>query len=265
MKDLHSSNNQNDNLKAYNKAKDFWEANSLENSEGVLKEAIDYLRKLPPLIGTGPSTTILVDFSDSKFKGKTGNFEGVFGMEYKNDMGLADIVPFFYPEHNALIEKHFPTYINHLLSVGLKRRNELDVTIIFKYLRREKYCWLSFKAFRYFSDHPKTLGCHLVEFTDISEVKDDDLAKYIIYDKQDGYIVNDVITPTGTSFEKLTRTELAVTKLIAQGLSDKEIGSKRDSALETIKNHKRNIFQKLNINKSTELVAIAYENGLNLK
>lgn len=59
----------------------------------------------------------------------------------------------------------------------------------------------------------------------------------------------------------MTPTELEVTKLITKGLSDKEISAVRNITLNTVKQHKKNIFSKLGINKSIELVGLALDNG----
>ena len=51
-------------------------------------------------------------------------------------------------------------------------------------------------------------------------------------------------------------------KLIAQGLSNREIGERLFLALDTIKGHNRKIFDKLQVQSCTEAVARAHELGL---
>ena len=51
----------------------------------------------------------------------------------------------------------------------------------------------------------------------------------------------------------LTKRELAIAELIAWGAAKKEIADKLCLSVRTIENHTRNIFKKLNIQKSTEL------------
>ncbi len=127
----------------------------------------------------------------------------------------------------------------------------------------EKYmCGIIHRAFMFFSNKAENLGYVILEYTDITNVKNDKQAKYIVYDKHAGYIVNEILHYNSARFECLTPTELSVTKLISQGLSDKEIAAEQGSALDTIKQHKQHIFSKLGINKSTELVALAYDCGL---
>ncbi len=62
--------------------------------------------------------------------------------------------------------------------------------------------------------------------------------------------------------EPLTKRELQVLQLIAQGLSNDEIGKKLYLALDTVKGHNRRIYGKLQVNRRTEAVARGRELGL---
>jgi LuxR family maltose regulon positive regulatory protein len=62
--------------------------------------------------------------------------------------------------------------------------------------------------------------------------------------------------------EPLSQRELEILKLIAQGLSNREIGERLFLALDTVKGHNRNIFDKLQVLRRTEAVARARELGL---
>lgn len=60
----------------------------------------------------------------------------------------------------------------------------------------------------------------------------------------------------------LTRTEKEIVRLIAQGLTTKEIASKRFLSVHTVITHRKNIFRKLKINKSSELLMYAVKTGI---
>jgi len=62
--------------------------------------------------------------------------------------------------------------------------------------------------------------------------------------------------------EPLSEREIEVLDLIAQGLSNREIGERLFLALSTVKGHNRNIFGKLQVQRRTEAVARARELGL---
>ncbi len=62
--------------------------------------------------------------------------------------------------------------------------------------------------------------------------------------------------------EPLSERELEVLQLIAEGLSNHEIGERLFLALDTVKGHNRRIFDKLQVQRRTEAVARAREVGL---
>ncbi len=68
--------------------------------------------------------------------------------------------------------------------------------------------------------------------------------------------------PAQSLIEPLSRRELEVLRLIAQGLTNQEIGERLFLALDTVKGHNRNIFDKLQVQRRTEAVARARELGL---
>ena len=62
--------------------------------------------------------------------------------------------------------------------------------------------------------------------------------------------------------EPLSQRELEILQLIAQGLSNREIGERLFLALDTVKGHNRRIYGKLQVQSRTEAVARARELGL---
>lgn len=69
-------------------------------------------------------------------------------------------------------------------------------------------------------------------------------------------------TPAQPLVEPLSRRELEVLRLIAQGLSNREISERLFLALITVKGHNQRIFAKLQVKNRTEAVARARELGL---
>jgi len=70
------------------------------------------------------------------------------------------------------------------------------------------------------------------------------------------------LPPHQPLIEPLSQRELKILQLIAQGLSNREIGERLFLALDTIKGHNRKIFDKLEVQSRTEAVARAHELGL---
>jgi len=68
--------------------------------------------------------------------------------------------------------------------------------------------------------------------------------------------------PAQALIEPLSRRELEVLHLMAQGLSNQEMSERLFLALDTVKGHNRKIFDKLQVQRRTEAVARARELGL---
>ena len=60
----------------------------------------------------------------------------------------------------------------------------------------------------------------------------------------------------------LTELELKILRLVAEGLSNNEIGQLTDSARETIKGHLKALFRKLEVKNRTEAAVLAIRQGL---
>jgi len=61
---------------------------------------------------------------------------------------------------------------------------------------------------------------------------------------------------------ELTRREIEVLKLIAEGLFNKEIASKLNISERTVKNHVSNIFKKIDVSDRTQAAVFAIKNNL---
>lgn len=59
----------------------------------------------------------------------------------------------------------------------------------------------------------------------------------------------------------LTCSELEIVKLIANGLTTKEIASKRNISYHTVNTHRKNIFKKVEVSNASELIILAIKAG----
>jgi DNA-binding NarL/FixJ family response regulator len=60
----------------------------------------------------------------------------------------------------------------------------------------------------------------------------------------------------------LTAAEIEIVKLIAEGMTTKEIASKKNVSFHTIMTHRKNIFRKARVNNASELVMFAIRTGI---
>jgi DNA-binding NarL/FixJ family response regulator len=68
--------------------------------------------------------------------------------------------------------------------------------------------------------------------------------------------------PGATPFAELTERELEVTRAVARGLSNAEIGEELFLSQATIKTHVTRVLTKLNLRDRVQIVVAAYESGL---
>ena len=60
----------------------------------------------------------------------------------------------------------------------------------------------------------------------------------------------------------LTKREREVVNLIAQGFSSEKIGDVLNISVKTVSNHRNNIYSKLNVQNTSELISFAYKNRI---
>lgn len=60
----------------------------------------------------------------------------------------------------------------------------------------------------------------------------------------------------------LTKREREVVNLIAQGFSSEKIGDALNISVKTVSNHRNNIYSKLNVQNTSELISFAYKNRI---
>ncbi|HLO42754.1 MAG TPA: response regulator transcription factor [Leadbetterella sp.] len=62
--------------------------------------------------------------------------------------------------------------------------------------------------------------------------------------------------PAGSVLDLLSKKELEILRLVAEGMSSQDIAEKLDLSVRTVSNHRANMLRKTNINNTTELVGI---------
>lgn len=73
---------------------------------------------------------------------------------------------------------------------------------------------------------------------------------------------SNVTSISGDNYDKLTRREQEVMRLVAQGLSSKKIASKLFISPKTVENHRTKIMEKLNLDNVIDLVKYAAKLGI---
>lgn len=86
--------------------------------------------------------------------------------------------------------------------------------------------------------------------------------KFISSDVYDILISKDNVNSSGITAIKLSPAETEIARLIAEGNTTKEIAGFKHLSFHTVNTHRKNIFRKLGINTSLELVKYVMNSGL---
>jgi DNA-binding NarL/FixJ family response regulator len=73
-----------------------------------------------------------------------------------------------------------------------------------------------------------------------------------VYDRKNSWVEN----------TQLTKAEIEIVKLIAEGFTTKEIANRKFNSYHTVMTHRKNIFRKLKINNASELIMYAIRAGI---
>ena len=76
----------------------------------------------------------------------------------------------------------------------------------------------------------------------------------------DGYVKNS--NRPQTSYDRLTPSERDILKLLAEGLTVKEIAVRLDRSVKTVEAHKHNLMKKIDVHDRTELIKYAIQKKL---
>lgn len=82
------------------------------------------------------------------------------------------------------------------------------------------------------------------------------------YGKDISKIIRDISVARNHYADKLTEREVDIVAMCSQGYVAKEIANKLNISTDTVNTHKYNIFKKLGINNSVELVRYAIKHGI---
>ncbi len=144
--------------------------------------------------------------------------------------------------------------IRKAIKMGMADRT-LEESLIFRFYKKDgelRWIYIHSKAIIYKGDPNHVLS---VGF-DVTEKMVLNPKQLEVYTKEISQLKNHI------KICRLTRTEKEIIKELALGLTTKQIAEQRSRSYETINNHKRNIFKKLNLHNISELVAFAKNTGL---
>lgn len=159
----------------------------------------------------------------------------------------ADLVNIFHPEDRNIIDE---------MKNFFKKKKRGVFTSIYR-MRKSKgeFAWVFTNA-KLFSnaaeeDSNKVIGVTVDFSVDLS------------YDKNIKCVLKEKLKKCNNpQIKKVSKRELQIVKLFANGFKSKEIASELDISFHTVNNHRKNILRKLQLRNLASLVNFAVDNGL---
>jgi DNA-binding CsgD family transcriptional regulator len=159
-------------------------------------------------------------------------------------------------------------WINYFQSASADRKVYLKPTIYIRLLSvQESYNWMMIQYVENLYDENGNIKFGLTLVTNIAHIKTDGEAMMSLLDTYDNSCQlfhcsapNNVL-PYEIEMPKLTQRELEVIRLLAAGLSSKQIATELNIALKTADNHRQNLLHKTSTKSSGELVAYCMNRG----
>lgn len=233
-------------------------------SQDTIQEYKDRFQSIDPTLDPGPSLYFLFNHNTLKYEYLSGAVKYIFGYTIAEFQKLDDpYLSFFHEDDLALFnDQIFPTLrelrleylheIQHLyyqILGRIQRKNKEEVNTLLEYqlleLDEENKPMLSFGK--------------LTELGMPKSVKGIGVSVFY-YDGKVSKLIHEELFPHHQS--KISKRELEIVKLIADGKSGKEIANILFISENTVKNHRQSVFKKLGLKSTPELVRYAIEQGL---
>ncbi|MBO9153590.1 LuxR C-terminal-related transcriptional regulator [Chitinophaga sp. GCM10012297] len=211
----------------------------------------------------GPSYFYVIDFFDMTLSHMSASVKEIHGLEPRS-LTFRDILDLIHPDDAGFVEKAEAAIISKFEEIGWDK--------LMKY--KGSYC-LRMKGadggYRLFlhqhlvltrdmnGGYAKCLNIH----TDISHLVSVNNYKLSLIglDDEPSYCDMHVLNDQPGSL-RFTRREMEVLRLIAEGLTTVQISQKLNLAMDTVKNHRRNILSKAGVKNTAELIRSCVLNGL---
>ncbi len=241
---------------------------TVHTDKSLSQETIDAYKKrftaIDPKLDPGPSLYFLFNHNKLRYEYLDGAVAYIFGYSIDEFQKLKD--PYFKFFHDDDLPIYNDLIFPQLRELRMKYANEVQhlyYQILGRIKRKdgkEVNTLLEYQLLEIGEDIKPILSFgKLTELGMPRSVRGIGISMYY-YDGKLSKLVYDEIFPYAQS--KISKRELEIVKLIAEGKSGKEIAELLFISENTVKNHRQSIFRKLGLKSTPELVRYALEQGL---
>ena len=230
--------------------------------------AIYFDEIISSIFTAGPSYYYIVDFFDMSITNMSKSVKEIHGLEPEN-ITFNDIINLIHPDdvsHVEACEKKFLFMLYNI--IGREKETKYKISYCFRFKTADN----SYRLFLHQSitltlDQEGKSGKSLNIHTNISHLSTENNYKISMIGLMDepSYLDIDVYdeqTPMGITPGLFSKREMEIARLIIDGFTNTAISLKLNIAIDTVKNHRRNIMKKTNVKNTAQLIKKCIQEGL---
>jgi PAS domain S-box-containing protein len=215
-----------------------------------------------------PYFYLIIDYSQLKYYDVNGSFEQITG--YKKDIinhGSAEqILSLIHPDDREKVSELNAYFHDFIHSKPEKKRKNYKASMDFRIRRMDgRYIRLMEQTGILQLDEKGRIATVVKFFTEITHLdKEDKIWLTILNDEEDMEDRVKIFSAAEKTkkITVLTKREIEIIRLIADGASSPAIARKLFLSEHTVKNHRKNIFKKLKLRNSSQLISYSIQHGL---
>jgi DNA-binding CsgD family transcriptional regulator len=243
-----------------------WEA-SIKAKQHTELAQLNLQDLLSSVFTAGPTYYYIIDFFDMKISNMTPSVKEIHGLDPET-ITFDDILSMIHPddvEYVSRAEQKLNELFNHQIGRDKMMKYKFCYSLRFK-TADGSYKLFLHQAVVLTMDEEKGFGKSLNIHTDISHIADSNNHKLSVIGLMGEPSFTNIEVfqpaqpePSGTIYSK---REVEIIKLIGEGFTNAEISERLYIAIDTVKNHRKNIMSKANVKNSAQLVRKSIQEGL---
>jgi len=230
-----------------------------------LKEA-DLNEIFNSIVAAGPYYYYVIDFYDMRISHVSDGIKDIHGIDAET-VTFNDILSFIHPEDIDFVSRAEAEVLNMFNNViGRDKLTKQKVNYCFRFKMRDNtYKLFSHQAIVLTIDEKGGFSKSFNIHTDISHLVSENNYKISLLGLfgEPSYVDIDVYNLNSNKIVKsYSKREIEIVRLISEGLTNIEISTFLNIAIDTVKNHRKNIFHKAGVKNVAQLIKRSVLDGI---
>lgn len=213
----------------------------------------------------GPSYYYVIDFYDMTLTNVSSSIADIHGLN-PTVVTFNDILEMIHPDDIDFVSKAEHKVIHKFREIGWEKLLRYKVNYCFRFKTADgSYKLFLHQALMLTLKEDGVLGKSLNIHTDISNfAKENKHTFSLVSIAGEASYLDIPVTPLAkaTNDISFTKRETEIIKLVSEGLTNAQIADKLFIAIDTVKNHRRNMLDKSGLNNSVQLIKKCIVSGL---